>query len=1004
MLHKTDRITGETVFFRTIVAGFLFCISCHSPVFAQPTTKYHITGTAVPGTNIRCVASDQRQFLWVGTQDGLMRYDSRHTRVYNQKGSYKSNIGGSDVRDICVWDDQTWITTTQGGVDAIDCTSSNPALSLPQGRFKGLGNYTITSLVHSDSLLYIGSEKGLYTYNKRNRILADLPVAGLPAPASIDKLVLQGNFLLLFIRNYGIASLDISTGRVIDILNTLQTCHLAQHRFYAIAGCSDGTWLAGTSNGLEKVGIRPDGHLDFQVAAFPCIPASCRQDIYAVAIDQQHQTWFSTENNLFCIDETNKKYTVIDNALQENNTFLNSVYSLFCDANNNLWLGCQAGLFYLKNAPAPTVTYTRPGNNNILISDAYYLYPADDSTLLVTGENFLYKLNTHTGNIGELDNTQPYDFVFKDPFGKTLVSNKGGLQYLHGSRFTPIATVYPEFRPFSGYTLNSAVLINASEIVMGTENIHGVLLWNFRQHRVTGINTASPGMQLDNNSINNVFRLRENVCCILTESSLLYMDRKLNIIRRIHLKKDSSGEEFPLLFDMCRVKDRYYLSSYGNGVLEMDTLFRVKRILTTAEGLSNNSVYKLLPYKDSLLFMTTNLGLTILNTNTGALRRLFKSDGLHDDVFEETSGYVYGNTIFAGGRHGVTALYPDYIRANRIAPLLYLNALNVMLPGGITTDSTNLGAKHFFIPNNALQVKLFLSGINFSNPARTHFAYMIRELHKDWIDMGVQDFITLTGMPPGDYHLLVKAGNEDDTWSSPCELELYFQPRWYQTWLFKILVVALVSGILYALYHYRIAQIRKQQEIRKNIATDLHDSLGSSLTSINVLVNLSLNSPNPAAQLSMVKESVSEATAALRDLIWVLDDSLDTADELVTRVRQYALPVCAATNIDVSFRVDGDAGQVCLTKSEKRNLLLLCKETIHNSIKYATATNIDIIISTAGSRIQVILHDNGKGFDRHLVKKGYGLDNISYRAAQIGYAALIESAPGKGTTVIITPK
>jgi signal transduction histidine kinase len=279
--------------------------------------------------------------------------------------------------------------------------------------------------------------------------------------------------------------------------------------------------------------------------------------------------------------------------------------------------------------------------------------------------------------------------------------------------------------------------------------------------------------------------------------------------------------------------------------------------------------------------------------------------------------------------------------------------------------------------------------------------YRIVENSKEWINIGAENFVPFIATSPGTYHLQVKAANEDGVWSEPKELVLTFNPKWYQTWWFYLLIALTVAAILYALYRYRIAQIKKQHEIRKNIATDLHDDLGSTLNSVKVFTNLAIRGVKQEESLQQVKDNLTEATMSLRDMIWVLDDSLDTVDELVTRLKQFAFPITAASNMEFVITAGSDVNSRTLTKEEKRNLFLICKEAINNSIKYSGATQITVEIIPSGKKIQITVADNGNGFDEATVKKGYGLKNMQYRAGQVKYRVVLQSAPDRGTQIHI---
>ena len=307
------------------------------------------------------------------------------------------------------------------------------------------------------------------------------------------------------------------------------------------------------------------------------------------------------------------------------------------------------------------------------------------------------------------------------------------------------------------------------------------------------------------------------------------------------------------------------------------------------------------------------------------------------------------------------------------------------------------------VENDVLQTTVYFSGINYSNPLHTIYQYKITEQHNDWIDLGENQFFSFPSQSPGIYHLVVRAANEDGVWSDPKEIVLVFLPKWYQTWWFYCSIVLGCAGILYGLYSYRVSQIKKQHEIRRSIATDLHDDLGSTLNSVKVFTHLAINNVQQQESLLQVKQNLEQATSGLRDMIWVLDDSLDTIDELVARLKQFALPISNACNIDVTIHAESKINNQKLSKDEKRNLFLICKEAINNSIKYSGGDQISVSFTSQQKLIRIIVQDNGKGFDVAGVKAGYGLKNMKYRAKQINYTVILSSESNNGTTVIIQP-
>jgi signal transduction histidine kinase len=307
------------------------------------------------------------------------------------------------------------------------------------------------------------------------------------------------------------------------------------------------------------------------------------------------------------------------------------------------------------------------------------------------------------------------------------------------------------------------------------------------------------------------------------------------------------------------------------------------------------------------------------------------------------------------------------------------------------------------VPSDFQQTTISFSGINYSNPSRTSYAYRIKELDNNWVSLGTQNFVNLIGLSPNTYTLEVKAANEDGVWCEPKTLTLIFLPKWYQTAWFKAAIILFVVGIFYGFYRLRMSQIKKQQQIRHEIASDLHDDLGATLNSVKIFTNLAEASPNKAEYFHQIKESINTAYSGLRDMIWVLDDTGDAVEDLLKRIRQFAQPFANANNIHVHYSADS-ADILELNKTEKRNLLLIAKEAINNCIKYANCKNINVAFTKEDRKIKLVMKDDGCGFDEKEITHGYGLKNIRERAKQINYAASIHSEKGQGTTIVVVKK
>jgi signal transduction histidine kinase len=187
--------------------------------------------------------------------------------------------------------------------------------------------------------------------------------------------------------------------------------------------------------------------------------------------------------------------------------------------------------------------------------------------------------------------------------------------------------------------------------------------------------------------------------------------------------------------------------------------------------------------------------------------------------------------------------------------------------------------------------------------------------------------------------------------------------------------------------------------IRKNIASDLHDDIGSTLNTVKIFAHMARKDVKDANNLDQIEAALTEASTGLRDMIWILDDARDTVYELLERIKKFALPVTVANGLQLQCTLDEKSRNHILSKNEKRNLLLVAKEAINNSLKYAQCRHIAIQVELKKGILCMTITDDGNGFDTAAHTEGNGLRNISFRASQMGYSATIESDPGKGTVI-----
>jgi signal transduction histidine kinase len=218
-------------------------------------------------------------------------------------------------------------------------------------------------------------------------------------------------------------------------------------------------------------------------------------------------------------------------------------------------------------------------------------------------------------------------------------------------------------------------------------------------------------------------------------------------------------------------------------------------------------------------------------------------------------------------------------------------------------------------------------------------------------------------------------------------------------------MIAALGFLIYAVYRYRVQQLIRLQKVRNHIAADLHDEIGSSLTNISILSNLSKKSltgdVNTKDFLQRISEEVSSSSQALDDIIWSVNTSHDTLEETVARMRRYAAELFDAAGISYELHLDPSFERTKLAMEQRRDIYLLYKEAVNNISKHAQAKQVNINIAIVHGRLQLHIADDGKGFEAGKESHRHGLQGMKQRVEKWKGQISIDSGNGKGTSIRI---
>lgn len=190
------------------------------------------------------------------------------------------------------------------------------------------------------------------------------------------------------------------------------------------------------------------------------------------------------------------------------------------------------------------------------------------------------------------------------------------------------------------------------------------------------------------------------------------------------------------------------------------------------------------------------------------------------------------------------------------------------------------------------------------------------------------------------------------------------------------------------------------ERVRNTIARDLHDDIGSTLSSINILSKVALVEKNGSAEnyLQRIGDQSSRMMEDISDIVWSINPHNDSMTQAMIRMREFSSEVLESKNIALSFseKINDD---IKLDADKRKNLFLIFKESVNNAAKYSMANRVEISLEKVDHTLVMKVKDDGKGFDEETVKAGNGLRNLRERAREIKATINLKSQPGNGTEI-----
>ena len=430
--------------------------------------------------------------------------------------------------------------------------------------------------------------------------------------------------------------------------------------------------------------------------------------------------------------------------------------------------------------------------------------------------------------------------------------------------------------------------------------------------------------------------------------------------------------------------------------------------------LVNDFFYGVLLDDRDRIWVSHNKGLSQINPVTNEITTFNHEDGLQSNEFN-TGAYFKSvdGELFFGGIRGVNGFYPRNFRPNPFVPKVVIKRMEV-LDRPYESDTAISLLHHIELPYNQNTIAIEFVPLEYTNPLKNKVQYKLEGADEEWVSAGTFRMARYTNLRPGTYTFNVRASNNDDIWNTaPTTLEIVIRiPFWQSLW-FRFLLLLLLLGIAYyfsTLYlDYKIRheklKLEKEQAVdqeRARISSDMHDDLGSGLSTIRLLSEIAkrkIQDPAQTNEIERISDAAGEMIDKMSEIIWAMNSSNDSLENLIAYMRSFAADFLEHAHITQQFYIPETIPNIKLSGGTRRNIYLAVKESLHNVVKHAKATEVIIEIEMQ-QHMTILIKDNGKGFDQEKVRLfGNGLKNIQKRMQSVGGHADITS--NNGTIVFL---
>jgi len=934
-----------------------------------------------------CLTQDKSGNLWIGTLGGLSRFDGKNFTSYTIRNGMLNNEVNSLATDA---QGNIWLGSPVGLSMFNGKTFTHYAL--PQENKMPMPRHSAQEIkIVNDTAWWCAGGAVYYTAgNKLKSFPAPFTGGYISAMLPVhDDLWLAGGGAIYHMHGNTWDTLQFNTtaGEKSPVVNKI------------FKDRSGHVWLP-TNNGLYKIA-------NGKIVA--CELKGQRQPvIFSITEDKTGTLWLGTNSGVIRLSGSTVEYYNKRNGLSDN-----FFYAALTDAEGNVWLASDGqGIFRFS------------GTQFTALDESMGLRSSQIMSIAADKKGTLY-LGTYDAGLFAFEN----GVVSMLPLPLHPISTISSLCYTHDSKLwigTRSGGLWRYDNTFRQYAMpehhfpsnfvTSLYEDTAKRLWIGFVN--GAMVYEHDSFK-TVVSSGTP--------VVSFFTIGRDSVLIGAEKKLLLYSHGLVSDFKTMSAPDSSSVQCFIL----RGRE-LWLGTSDNGVICYNMETKKSYTINKSNGLQSDFIYNIVTDNDNNIWVGTGYGIDKITPVTGGqpvVTFYGKEQGITGMESNMNSAVkMRDGSLWFGTTNGALHYLPHSVSVSPQPVSIALQSVKIFGENIADTayfDSTDnfYGVPyHLHLPYKKNNISFTFQSITLSGAQQLLYRYRMDGIDVPWSDWSPTNSVTYSALPPGNYifhvQCLTTSGQATRELDYPFEINTPFQKtRWFR---FAILGACILLGISFQ-YIMSSRKERRQQlleklreeeqaKIRQRTAEDFHDEVGNRLTRINVLTNIlkSKIDPTPAVMtiLNRIQENTGQLYTGTRDILWSLKPSNDNLYEILQHLQNFGIDLFQDTEVNFTFiGTDEKWHNYRLPLDVSRNLHMIFKEAMNNCLKYSGATTVTLEVHfIAKDALQLILKDNGKGFDMDSIKKGHGINNMNVRAERIHGKLYIDSKPGKGTIVNLSFK